>query len=56
MLGRTQSLHTIGYEEAIALPNEKSTRLALRTQQVITAETDMIRTMNPFADSKRWRT
>src|SRR5690349_18591452 len=37
VLGGTQSLHTNSYDEAIALPTEKSARLALRTQQVIAA-------------------
>src|ERR1700750_771943 len=50
-LGGTQSLHTNSYDEAIALPTEKSARLALRTQQVIAAETDLTRTVDPFAGS-----
>jgi methylmalonyl-CoA mutase, N-terminal domain len=49
VLGGTQSLHTNSYDEAIALPTEKSARLALRTQQVIAAETDLTRTVDPFA-------
>jgi methylmalonyl-CoA mutase N-terminal domain/subunit len=51
VLGGTQSLHTNAYDEAIALPTEKSARLALRTQQVIAAETDLTRTVDPFAGS-----
>src|ERR1700758_5306559 len=51
VLGGTQSLHTNSYDEAIALPTEKSARLALRTQQVIAAETDLTRTVDPFAGS-----
>src|SRR5881628_2353068 len=36
--GGTQSLHTNGFDEALALPTEHSARIALRTQQVIAAE------------------
>ena len=39
MLGGTQSLHTNGYDEALALPTAESATLALRTQQVIAYET-----------------
>ena len=51
VLGGTQSLHTNSYDEAIALPTEKAARLALRTQQVIAYETDLTRTVDPFAGS-----
>ncbi|HLH84889.1 MAG TPA: methylmalonyl-CoA mutase family protein [Trebonia sp.] len=51
VLGGTQSLHTNSYDEAIALPSEKAARLALRTQQVIQAETDLTKTVDPFAGS-----
>jgi methylmalonyl-CoA mutase N-terminal domain/subunit len=51
VLGGTQSLHTNSYDEALALPTEKSARLALRTQQVIAAETDLTATVDPFAGS-----
>ena len=50
-LGRTQSLHTNSFAEAIALPTEKAARLALRTQQVIAYETDVTKTVDPFAGS-----
>ncbi|MGH3097152.1 MAG: acyl-CoA mutase large subunit family protein [Streptosporangiales bacterium] len=50
-LGGTQSLHTNAYDEAIALPTEKAARLALRTQQVLAYETDLTRTVDPFAGS-----
>ncbi|HET6531912.1 MAG TPA: methylmalonyl-CoA mutase family protein [Actinoplanes sp.] len=49
--GGTQSLHTNAYDEAIALPTEKSARLALRTQQVLAYETGMTATVDPFAGS-----
>ncbi len=51
VLGGTQSLHTNSYDEAIALPSEKAARLALRTQQVLAHETDVTRTVDPFAGS-----
>ncbi len=51
VLGGTQSLHTNSYDEAIALPTEKAARLALRTQQVLAYETDVTRTVDPFAGS-----
>ncbi len=51
VLGGTQSLHTNAYDEAIALPTEKAARLALRTQQVIACESDLTRTVDPFAGS-----
>jgi methylmalonyl-CoA mutase, N-terminal domain len=51
VLGGTQSLHTNSYDEAIALPTQKAARLALRTQQVLAYETDMTKTVDPFAGS-----
>ena len=39
VLGGTQSLHCNGRDEALALPTEESARIALRTQQIIAAET-----------------
>ena len=50
-LGGTQSLHTNSFDEAMALPTEKSARLALRTQQVIAHETDVAATVDPLAGS-----
>ena len=35
LLGGTQSLHTNSMDETLALPTEKSARIALRTQQVV---------------------
>jgi methylmalonyl-CoA mutase, N-terminal domain len=51
VLGGTQSLHTNSFDEAIALPTAKAARLALRTQQVLAHETDITRTVDPFAGS-----
>jgi methylmalonyl-CoA mutase N-terminal domain/subunit len=51
VFGGTQSLHTNSYDEAIALPSAKAARLALRTQQVLAYETDVTKTVDPFAGS-----
>jgi methylmalonyl-CoA mutase N-terminal domain/subunit len=51
VLGGTQSLHTNSYDEAIGLPSAKAARLALRTQQVLAYETDLTKTVDPFAGS-----
>ncbi|MEZ5117234.1 MAG: methylmalonyl-CoA mutase family protein [Candidatus Nanopelagicales bacterium] len=51
VLGGTQSLHTNSFDEAIALPTQKAARLALRTQQVIAYESDVCKTVDPFAGS-----
>ncbi|MFF3379956.1 methylmalonyl-CoA mutase [Streptomyces sp. NPDC002680] len=51
VLGGTQSLHTNSFDEALALPTDKSARLALRTQQVLAYETDVTATADPFAGS-----
>src|ERR671924_204156 len=49
--GGTQSLHTNGYDEALALPTERAAKLALRTQQVIAHESGATDTVDPFAGS-----
>ena len=51
VLGGTQSLHTNGRDEALALPTEESARLALRTQQVIAHESGVADTIDPLAGS-----
>ena len=51
VLGGTQSLHTNGYDEALALPSEEAATLALRTQQVIAHETGVTATVDPLAGS-----
>ena len=51
VLGGTQSLHTNGYDEALALPTEESARLALRTQQVLAYESGVAQTVDPLAGS-----
>jgi len=49
--GGTQSLHTNGFDEALALPTEKAARIALRTQQIIAHESGAADTVDPFAGS-----
>jgi methylmalonyl-CoA mutase N-terminal domain/subunit len=51
VLGGTQSLHTNGYDEALALPTEEAATLALRTQQVIAHESGAALTADPLAGS-----
>jgi methylmalonyl-CoA mutase N-terminal domain/subunit len=51
VLGGTQSLHTNGWDEALALPSERSATLALRTQQVIAAESGVARVIDPLGGS-----
>jgi methylmalonyl-CoA mutase N-terminal domain/subunit len=47
VLGGTQSLHCNGRDEALALPTEEAARIALRTQQVIAAESGVANTVDP---------
>ena len=49
VLGGTQSLHCNGRDEALALPTEEAARLALRTQQIIAAESGVANTVDPLA-------
>jgi methylmalonyl-CoA mutase N-terminal domain/subunit len=51
VLGGTQSLHTNSRDEALGLPTEESARLALRTQQIIAAETGVTNTADPVGGS-----
>ncbi len=50
-LGGAQSIHANGFDEALALPTETSARLALRTQQVIAAESGIRDTVDPLGGS-----
>ncbi|HET9440805.1 MAG TPA: methylmalonyl-CoA mutase family protein, partial [Longimicrobiales bacterium] len=50
-MGGTQSLHTNGYDEALALPTEESAKLALRTQQIIAHESGVADTADPLGGS-----
>jgi methylmalonyl-CoA mutase N-terminal domain/subunit len=49
--GGTQSLHANGFDEALALPTERSARIALRTQQVLAHESGAADSADPFAGS-----
>ncbi len=51
VLGGTQSLHCNGRDEALALPTEESARIALRTQQILAAESGVANTVDPLAGS-----
>jgi len=51
VLGGTQSLHTNGKDEALALPTERSAKLALRTQQIIALESGVADTADPLGGS-----
>ncbi len=51
VMGGTQSLHTNGMDEALALPTEQAAQVALRTQQIIAYETGVADTVDPFAGS-----
>ena len=51
VLGGTQSLHTNAYDEALALPTERSARIALRTQQILAHEGGLTDTADPLAGS-----
>ncbi len=50
-LGGSQSLHTDAYDEAMALPTEKSARIALRTQQIVAHETGAANVIDPLGGS-----
>ena len=51
VLGGTQSLHTNAFDEALALPTERSAAIALRTQQVIGYETGISEVADPLGGS-----
>ena len=51
VLGGTQSLHTNGRDEALALPTAEAARIALRTQQIIANESGVADTVDPLAGS-----
>jgi methylmalonyl-CoA mutase N-terminal domain/subunit len=46
--GGAQSVHTNGYDEALALPSERAARIALRTQQVLAHEAGGTDTADPL--------
>ncbi|MFL5307804.1 MAG: methylmalonyl-CoA mutase [Polyangia bacterium] len=48
VLGGAQSIHTNGYDEALALPTEASARIALRTQQILAHESGVADVVDPL--------
>jgi methylmalonyl-CoA mutase N-terminal domain/subunit len=51
VLGGTNSLHTNALDETLALPTESSAEIALRTQQVLAAETGVTNVADPLGGS-----
>ena len=51
VLSGAQAVHTISWDEALALPSEAAARLALRTQQVVAYESGATRTADPLGGS-----
>ncbi|NOX29162.1 MAG: methylmalonyl-CoA mutase [Actinobacteria bacterium] len=51
VLGGAQSIHVMGYDEAMAIPSTDAVTLALRTQQIVAHETGVADTVDPFAGS-----
>jgi methylmalonyl-CoA mutase N-terminal domain/subunit len=51
VLGGTNSLHTNAMDEVLALPTDKSARIALRTQQLLAYETGAANTIDPLGGS-----
>ena len=51
VLGGVQSFHAAAYDEALALPSERSALLALRTQQVLAYESGAAEVIDPLAGS-----
>lgn len=51
VMGGTQSLHTNGFDEALALPTEEAARIALRTQQIVAYESGATMTVDPLGGS-----
>ncbi|MEY2807256.1 MAG: hypothetical protein RIR65_1673, partial [Planctomycetota bacterium] len=51
VLGGTQSLHTNSMDETLSLPTEKAVKIALRTQQIISEETEVAHVADPLGGS-----
>ena len=51
VLGGAQSIHVMGYDEAMAIPSDEAVTLALRTQQILGHETGVVDTVDPLAGS-----
>ena len=51
VLSGAQAVHTMGWDEALALPSEEAALLALRTQQIVAHESGATRTVDPLGGS-----
>ena len=51
VLSGAQAVHTMGWDEALALPSEEAALLALRTQQIVAHESGATRTIDPLGGS-----
>lgn len=51
VLGGAQSIHVMGFDEALEIPTKESATLALRTQQIIALESGVTRTADPLGGS-----
>jgi len=51
IMGGTQSLHTNSFDEALALPSQKSSTIALRTQQILAYESGLKDVIDPMGGS-----
>ncbi len=51
VLGGVQSLHVNGYDEAICSPTEEAALIALRSQQILLHETNVVNTIDPLGGS-----
>ncbi|MEE9187250.1 MAG: methylmalonyl-CoA mutase family protein [Bacteroidota bacterium] len=51
VLGGTQSLHANAMDETLALPTDKSAKIALRTQQILAHEIGVSNTIDPLGGS-----
>ena len=51
VLSGAQAVHTMSWDEALALPSEEAVKLALRTQQIVAYESGVTRTADPLGGS-----
>ena len=51
ILGGAQSLHTNSFDEALGLPTDHSATIALRTQQIIAHESEIVNYIDPLGNS-----
>jgi methylmalonyl-CoA mutase N-terminal domain/subunit len=51
VLSGAQAVHTMSWDEALALPSEEAVKLALRTQQIVAYESGVARTADPLGGS-----